>query len=117
MDKMKGFFSKMILDVSPLVKALMDFSDRILAKLLQRSDNISKVYFALSKRIFAPLGGVITHIGKVLEEKVLPLMDMTGGSAGSFGETLSGDIRDCLKLSIVVLTIWLTICASFVGSI
>ena len=88
MDKMKGFFQKMILDVSPLVKALMKFSDQILAKLLQRSDNISKVYFALSKRIFAPLGGVITHIGNVLEEKVLPLMDMTGGSAGSFGETL-----------------------------
>ena len=29
--------------------------------------------FNLSKRIFAPLGNVISHIGKVLEEKVLPL--------------------------------------------
>lgn len=90
MDKIKGFFQKMVLDVSPLVTSLIDLGTRVLTPLLQRSDNISKVYFELSKRIFAPLGNVITHIGKVLEEKVLPLMDMTGGSAGSFGETLVG---------------------------
>ena len=88
MDKMKGFFQKMVLDVSPLVTSLMDLGDKDFSKLLQRSDNISKVYFELSKRVFAPLGNVITHIGDVLEERVLPLMDMTGGSAGSFGETL-----------------------------
>jgi len=72
------------------VTSLMDLGKRVLTPLLQRSDNISKVYFELSKRIFAPRGNVITHIGDVLSERVLPLMDMTGGSAGSFGETLVG---------------------------
>ena len=90
MDKIKGFFQKMVLDVSPLVTSLIDLGTRVLTPLLQRSDNMSKVYFDLSKRVFAPLANVITHIGDVLSERVLPLMDMTGGSAGQFGETLVG---------------------------
>ena len=93
MDKIKGFFQKMVLDVSPLVTSLIDLGTRVLTPLLQRSDNISKVYFDLSKRIFAPLANVITHIGDVLSERVLPLMDMTGGSAGSVRRDISGDIK------------------------
>ena len=90
MDKIGAFFQGMVLDMAPLVEGLMDLSKNVLEKLLQRSDNISKVYFNLSTRIFKPLGSVISHIGNVLAEKVLPLLDMTGNSAGSFGETLVG---------------------------
>jgi hypothetical protein len=89
-EKIRAFFTGMVLDMAPLVEGLMDLSKNVLDKLLQRSDNISKVYFNLSTRIFKPLGSVISHIGNVLAEKVLPLLDMTGGSAGSFGETLVG---------------------------
>ena len=88
MEKIRGFFQKMVLIVAPLVTSLIKLGEQVLAPLLQRSDNISKVYFDLSTRIFKPLANVITHIGKVLAEKVLPLMDMTGGSTGKFGEML-----------------------------
>jgi hypothetical protein len=88
MEKIRGFFQKMVLNVAPLVTSLIKLGEQVLAPLLQRSDNISKVYFDLSTRIFKPMANVITHIGKVLAEKVLPLMDMTGGSTGKFGEML-----------------------------
>jgi hypothetical protein len=88
MEKIRGFFQKMVLNMAPIANALIQVGKQVLAPLLQRSDNISKVYFDLSTRVFTPLASVITHIGKVLADKVLPLMDMTGGSTGKFGEML-----------------------------